>query len=451
MRWRIVANFLCLLLLASTALPRHATAQDQLSFIRDAEIETIIRTWWTPILHAAGLDPQAVHIYLVNDPRLNSFVAGGQNLFMNTGTLLRSTSANQVIGIMAHETGHIAGGHLARSEQAMHNATIAGIIAMAAGAAAAAASHSPEAGTAAILGGAGVAERSFLNFSVAQEASADHAALTFLDRAHESARGLLEFFQILEQDELLTGQHEVPYLRTHPLTRDRVTYVREHVETSPWSDTKDPPDWVMMHERVRAKLDAFLNAPAQVLAKYKESDSSVPARYARAIGYYRIPQLKQALALIDGLIAQAPEDPYFRELKGQMLFENGRVNDALGPYERAVALKPDNALLKIELAQVQLESGDPAQVPKAMTLLNNAAAFEGDNAELWRLLAIAYGRSGNMGMMALSLAEQGMADGKYGDARQQAVRALKLLPPGAQRQRAQDIADDARRERERQD
>jgi len=450
-RWRIVPKVLCFVAMAAAALPQRAVAQDQLSFIRDAEIETIIRTWWTPILHVAGLDPQAVHIYLVNDPSLNSFVAGGQNLFINTGTLLRSISPNQVIGIMAHETGHIAGGHLARSEQAIHNATIAGIIAMAAGAAAAAASRSPDAGAAAMLGGSGVAERTFLSFSIAQEASADHAALTFLDRTHQSARGLLEFFQILEQEELLAGQREDPYLRTHPLTRDRVAYVREQVAKSPWSNAPDPPDWIVMHQRMKAKLDAFLGAPPQILAKYKPDDHSVPARYARAVAYYRVPQLKQALALIDGLIAEAPSDPYFQELKGQMLFENGRIQEALGPYQRAVELKPDNALLKIELAQVELESNDAALVPKAMTLLNNASTFEGDNGDLWRLLAVAYGRSGNMGMMALSLAEQGMANGNYTDARQQAARAIKLLPAGAQRQRAQDIAEDARRERAKQE
>jgi predicted Zn-dependent protease len=322
---------------------------------------------------------------------------------------------------------------------------------MVAGAAAAAASRSPDAAAAAILGGSGVGERSFLNFSIAQEASADHAALTFLDRTHQSARGMLEFFQILEQEELLSGQREDPYLRTHPLTRDRVTYIREHVDHSPWSNAPDPPEWVLQHQRMKAKLDAFLSPPAQALAKYKADDKSVATRYARAIAYYRVPQLKQALELIDGLIAEAPNDPYFEELKGQMLFENGRVKDAVEPYQRANDLKPDSALLKIELAQVQLETDDPALVPKALTLLNGAARFESDNGDLWRLLAVAYGRSGNMGMMALSLAEQGMADGNWNDARQQAGRATKLLPPGPQRQRAQDIADDARRSKDRDD
>ena len=450
MRFRIVLRTLCLVLAMGCGFVRHAAA-DQLSFIRDAEIESIIRGWWTPIILAAGLDPQAVHIYLVNDPTLNSFVAGGQNLFLNTGTLLRSTSPNQIVGIMAHETGHIAGGHLSRSEQAMHNATIASIIAMAAGAAAAVAGHSGDAGAAAILGGAGVGERSFMAFSVTQEASADHAAMTFLDRAHMSARGLVEFFGILEQEELLTGQREDPYLRTHPLTRDRVNYVRDHVEHSPWSNVPDPPEWIAQHKVMKAKLDAFLSPPSQTLAHYKEGDNSVPARYARAIAYYRIPQLSKALEIIDGLIKDAPNNPYFEELKGQMLFENGRVKDAIAPYERSVALKPDSALLKIELAQVQLESEDPKQVPRALTLLNAASPFESDDSQLWRLLAIAYGRSGNMGMAALSLAEQGMADGDWNNARQEAARALKLLPPGAQRQRAQDIADDARRSRDRGD
>ena len=450
MRSRMVLRMLCLVLATGCGLVRQAAA-DQPSFIRDAEIESFIRGWWTPIILVAGLDPQAVHIYIVNDPTLNAFVAGGQNLFLYTGTLIRSTSPNQIVGIMAHETGHIAGGHLSRVDQAMRNATIASIISMVAGVAAAAVTHNPDAAVAGAIGGSSVGERSFLAYSVTQEASADHAAMTFLDRAHMSARGLLEFFGILEQDELLAGQSEIPYLRTHPLTRDRVNYLRDHVEHSQWSNVPDPPEWIEQHARMKAKLDAFLSPPAQVLSRYKPDDKSVAARYARAIGYYRIPELGKALDVIDGLIKDEPNDPYFEELKGQMLFENGRVKDAIGPYERSVALKPDSALLKIELAQVQLESEDPAQVPKALTLLNTATPFEGDNSELWRLLAIAYGRSNNMGMAALSIAEQNMADGEWNSARLEAARALKLLPPGAQRQRAQDIADDARRSRDRGD
>ena len=436
---------LCLAIAASGFLISRAMADDSVGFIRDAEIESDILTWWTPILEVAGLDPHAVHIYIVNDPTLNSFVAGGQNLFLNTGTLLRSASPNQLIGIMAHETGHIAGGHLARSEEAMHNASIESIIGMMAGVAATIGSRGGGAGGAAVLSGEEMGMRSYLAFSVVQEASADHAALTFLDRSHQSARGLLQFFEILQQEELLSGQHEDPYLRTHPLTSQRIGYIREHVATSPWSNAKDPPAWIAMHARMKAKLAAFLDPPADTLAQYKADDNSVPARYARAIAYYRIPELDKALGLVNGLIKDYPDDPYFAELKGQMLFENGHVTEAVAPYERAVQLKPDNALLRIELAQVELETNDPALAPKALTMLNGAVTYENRNPDAWRLLAIAYGRQGNMGMAALSLAEQAMANGDNKDARLESARAIKLLPYGAQRQRAQDIADAAQR------
>jgi predicted Zn-dependent protease len=445
----IVLTALCGFAPIAAAQEGDSSGQPQL--IRDAEIESIIRTWWTPILRAASLDPEAVHIYLVDDPEINSFVAGGQNLFVNTGLLMRSQTPNQVIGVMAHETGHIAGGHLVRSDRQMTKAMIASLIAMAAGVVAGVAAHSPDAVAAGAAGGEGVGERTYLSFSVGQEATADHAALNFLDHTHQSARGLLQFFEMLEQDEMLAGEKEDPFLRDHPLTQDRIQYIEQHIEESPWSDAKDPPDWIEMHAIMKAKLDAFLNSPAQVLDEYKASDQSIPARYARAIAYYRIPQLKDALTLINGLIAAEPRNPYFEELKGQMLFENGQVAEAVEPYQKAVALAPASGLLKVEAAQVELESDNASLVPVAMTQLNDATPYEGDNSDLWRFLAIAYGRSGNMGMASLSIAEQNMTDGNWNAARAEAARAMELLPPGAQRQRAQDIADEALRSRERDD
>ncbi|MGH7001072.1 MAG: M48 family metalloprotease [Stellaceae bacterium] len=442
---RIFSWLLCVLLASSAVLVRHAIAQDGTAILRDAEIESIIRTYATPIWRVAGLDPDAVHVYIVEDPTLNSFVAGGQNLFLNSGTILRSETPNQLIGIMAHETGHIAGGHLSRSDEALRNATIESIVAMVVGAAAAVASRDPGAASAAMLGGQSVAQRSFLQFSVTQEASADQAALSFLDRTQQSARGLLQFFEILQQQELLSAARQDPYLRTHPLTAQRVEYVREHVAHSRFSDRKDPPEWIALHQRMKAKLAAFLSPPSQALAAIKPDDNSVAARYGRAIAYYRLPDLKHAVPIIDGLIHDYPQDPYFHELKGQMLFENGRIGEAVAPYEQAVKLKPDSALLRMECAQVQLETNEPALVPKALANLNDAVRFEDRNPDAWRFLAIAQGRSNNIGMMALALAEEGISEGDYKSAHQQAERATKLLPPGPAKQRALDIADEARR------
>jgi len=264
---------LCALTIVALAVPREASAEG-INFIRDAEIETTIRQFVSPVFTAAGLDPSVIRIYLVNDSRLNAFVAGGQNLFLNTGLLLRSQRPNQVVGVAAHETGHIAGGHLARTQEALRNATIKSMIAMVLGAAAAAAAHGQGAGGV-LAGGAGVGERSILQYSVEQEAKADQAGLGFLDATGQSSKGLLEFFHILENEDLLSAARQDPYLRTHPLTRQRIDYIREHVDHSRFSDVPDKPEFVEMHKRMVAKLAGFLNSPAKTLAQYKESDTSV--------------------------------------------------------------------------------------------------------------------------------------------------------------------------------
>jgi predicted Zn-dependent protease len=442
---RICSRILGIALALCTALIFPARAQDAaISFLRDAEMEHTLRVWMTPVWKAAGLDPDAVHVYVINDATLNSFVAGGQNIFLNSGTIMRAQSPNQLIGIMAHETGHIAGGHLARKTQIMKNAMIESVIGMVLGGAASAIGHG-NSGGAGVLAGADVGQRAFMQNSVTIEASADQAALRYLDRTRQSARGLLEFFGILEQEEFLSAQRRDPYLIDHPLTEERVNYVREHVAQSSYSNTKDPPEWVDQFNLMKAKLGAFLGAPSQVLASYQPSDNSEPARYARAIAHYRVPDLKHALPTIDGLINDFPKNPYYNELKGQMLFENGRVVDAVAPYQRAVQIEPTEPLLNIELAQVQLETNDPKYLGGAKTELTSALRTESDNPDAWRLLAIVYGRSGDIGMAALALSEQNMAQGDYKQAISQAQRAQQLLPPGAQKQRAQDLLAEAKR------
>src|SRR5215471_5498745 len=353
-------------------LASNQTATGAETYIRDTEIEADIQAMMAPIWKVAGLDPNALHIYLIQDKQLNSFVAGGQNEFINTGLILRAKTPNQLIGVLAHETGHIAGGHLTRFQEAARNASIEGIIAMVVGAAASVLGRNG----AAMLGAQGVAERSFMQYSITQEASADHAAMTFLDASGQSARGLLQFFQILQGEELLAGIREDPYLRTHPLTAERVEYVRNHVEHSRFSDARDPPANIDMLKRIKVKLGAFISPPSTTLAAYPEKDQSVLARYARAIAYYRIPKLDKALPIIDGLIRDFPQDPYYRELKGQMLFENGRITEAVQPYEEAVRLAPAAPLLRISLAQVYVESNDPKMNKRAIAYLNDAMRSE---------------------------------------------------------------------------
>ncbi|MGC2414792.1 MAG: M48 family metalloprotease [Stellaceae bacterium] len=408
--------------------------------LRDTEIENDIRTLASPIWRAAGLAPGDVGVYLVNDDQINSFVAGGQAIFINTGLIEQAENPNQLIGVIAHETGHIAGGHILTSKEAMRNASIETIIAMALGAAAAVAGHSG----APLLGAMGVGERAFLRFSIAQEATADHAALNFLDRACLSARGLLKFFEILQSAELLAGSHADQWASTHPLTPQRIEYVRDHIEHARCSDAPDRPGSAELLHVIQVKLHAFLDPPSTTLAKYLPSDTSELARYARATAYYRVPDLAKALPAIDGLIHDFPNNPYYRELKGQMLFENGRDREAIGPYEAAVHLAPSAPLLRIALAQTYIETRDPALNRRAIAYLNDASREEARDSDIWHFLAVAYGRDNQMGMAALSLAEGALADGKKKDAMQQAIRAKQLLTrntPGYAR--AEDIHRDA--------
>ena len=255
---------------------------------------------------------------------------------------------------------------------------------------------------------------------------------------------MLEFFQILQGEELLSGTREDPYLRSHPLTSQRIEYVRNHVEHSRFSDVPDSAANIELLKRIKVKLGAFTSPPSTTLAAYPEKDQSVLARYARAIAYYRIPKLDKALPIIDGLIREYPNDPYFRELKGQMLFENGRIADAIQPYEEAVRLAPGAPLLRISLAQTYIEANDPKMNKRAIAYLNDALRTEDKETQGWHLLATAYGRDNQIGMAALALAEEGLAAGKKKTAQQQALRAKGLLPKNsAGYNRAENIHHEA--------
>jgi predicted Zn-dependent protease len=416
-----------------TGWPQVVFAQGQpLALIRDAETEAAIRELGTPLWQAAGLDPAAIRILLVNDRGLNAFVAGGQRLFLNTGLIQRTVHPGQLQGVIAHETGHIAGGHLARIPEAMRNALITSLIAIVLTAAAGAAGGGVGGGVAAgAIGGQSMGQRSFFAFTRSQETAADQAGVTLLDQTRQSARGFMEFMEILQQQEFVAVGRQDPYMRTHPLSVERVDFLRNHVSRSPFSDVAPAPALVATHARIKAKLQGFLDHPLTTLGKYPEADQSVPARYARAIAQYKVPDLKRALPMIEALIAEFPRDPYFHELRGQMLFENQRVAEALPSYRRAVELLPTVGLLRVDLAQVLIELNDPQLLREALLHLSEAERMEPELPRVHRMRAIVLGRENRVGEAAAALAEQALLEGRLPDARDQARRAIRLLPVGS--------------------
>jgi predicted Zn-dependent protease len=422
----------------------------QPAFIRDAEIENYLHSLANPIYRAADIDPNSVTIVIVESSVVNAFVAEGMNEFFYTGLLQLTDTPEQMAGVIAHETGHIAGGHLIRGKEEMHNASAEAILGMILAVAAGAASGNGGLAAGGVAGGTQIAERSYLSFSRSVEASADSAGMSFLDRAGISVKGMLEFFNKLEGQEMLPTDRQDEYVRTHPLTQDRVDAVQQHLDASPIKDAKLPDKFYKMHERMKAKLLGYLQ-PETALLRYTDQDPRLPARYARAIALYRTGQTDHAIELTDGLIREEPSNPFFYELKAQIEFESGRIEEAIQNYKKANDLLPDSSLLRQAYGHALLESKDQSKdatrLDLAIQQLLESNRLEDRTPATWRFLASAWGRKAELtqdthfeAMATYALAEESAAEGKDKAAGQLADRAMKGLPKGSTYWlRAQDI------------
>ena len=425
---RLVAALGLVAICTAAAPPANA-----MSFIRDAEIENYLREWEMPVWKAAGLDPASMHIYLINSNEINSFVAAGQNIFIYTGLLLKADDANQVIGVMAHETGHIAGGHLARMSEEMKNASVPAIVGLLLGAATAVATGNGDALRAGMSAGESISERTFMAYSRTQERSADQAGTNFLEQTGQSSLGLLQFFRKLQQQEYLSGAHMDPYLMTHPLTQDRIEFLQRVVANSKYPRPNESPQRKEEFARMMGKLVGFLDPTGRVFQIYKPDDTSIGALYAHAVAYHRMGQLEEAQKIVDRLLASRPNDPYINELKGQFLFEDGKVAQAVPFYQAANRELPHNSLLETEMAQSMIESGDHRYDEAALAVLKDASQRDDENALTWRLRATIEGRRGDMPQAPRDLAEEFYAEGHFRAANGEAIKAQKLLPTGAPR------------------
>jgi predicted Zn-dependent protease len=451
--FRRFAWFVAMLILLCTPLGFVPRAQESgggedVQFIRDAEIENYLHALADPIYRAADLDPHSITIVIVESNVVNAFVAEGMNEFFYTGLLQLADSPEQLAGVMAHETGHIADGHLIRGREEMENASAEAILGMLLAVAAGVAAGSGGAAAGGMSLGQQVAERNFLSFSRSIEASADAAGMKFLDRAGISTRGLLEFFKKLEGQEGLPPSQQIAYVQTHPLTADRIAAVQAHLDASPPAlrDAKLPQKFYEMHERMKAKLLGYIQ-PETALLRYTDKDTRISARYALAIATYRTSQTARALNLINGLIAQEPDNPFFYELKGQILFENSRIQESIPMYKKANDLLPDSSLLRQEYGHALLESRDPADVDVAIQQLLESNRLEDREPLTWHFLSVAWGRKGELmnsteyaAMATYALAEEAAAQGHDKAAGQLAERAMKGLKKGSPYWlRAQDI------------
>ena len=406
--------------------------------IRDAEIEQLLRDYTTPILRAAGLGPQNVQVVIINNRAFNAFVMDGRRIFVNSGALFDSTTPNQIIGVLAHESGHIAGGHLAKMRQEMANAqtqmilaTVLGLGAMVAGAKTGAGQAASQIGMAALTGPQEMIRRSLLSYVRAQEEQADKAGVKFLAATGQSAKGMYDTFRRFADQTMFTARGVDPYVQSHPMPAERVRALEEVARTSPYWDKKDSSELQLRHDMMRAKLAGFMDRPDTITRRYPTSDTSLPARYARAISAYRFSDLRNAIGQIDALIAAQPNNPYFHELKGQALMESGRGAEAVAPLRRAAALAPHAQLIRALLAQALVSTHDAKHAEEAIAILRDVLIHEKELVSGYRELAMAYGQKGDLAQADLASAQASFASGDFKTARELAARAKTRLPTGS--------------------
>lgn len=422
---------------ASLMLTAAAPASAQ-SAIRDTEIEAIIHEWADPVFTGMGLEPSEVEILLINDEDLNAFATRGRIMGLNTGLILKTNNPNELLGVIAHEAGHIRNRHTLRDGaqgagmQPMLMTMALGALAIAAGA--------PDAGAVLLGNSQYFGTLSALRYMTHQEGEADNTGARALEAAGESGRGLVSFFENFRSQEVFSDARRYPYFRSHPLSSDRIENLRRFVAEQPHYSHRDSPERMAQHALIVAKIHAFMDHPRDTYRAYPETDVSLPARYARAIAWYRDGQTDRALSAVDVLLTEQPENPYFWELKGQILFEEGRPEEAIGAHQRSVEIKPDAPLLRINLAHALIETRDPARLDTAVNHLKRATALEKDNSMAWRLLGQAYASQGKEGEARLASAEMYFAAGAEQQATQFALRARDMLDPGSDEwTRAMDI------------
>jgi predicted Zn-dependent protease len=435
------------LALVASQLPARAQGDPagNLPIIRDAEIEQLLRDYSQPILRVAGLAQRNIHVVIISDRSFNAFVIDAKHIFINAGALMEAETPNQIIGVLAHETGHIAGGHLSKMREQLANAQTAAILTTLLGIGAVVASaRSGNVGgnpMAAIAGPQSTIMRSLLYYVREQEEQADRAGVNFLALSHQSAKGMYDTFKRMADQQLFASRYIDPYVQSHPMAAERIAALGEVARANPYWDKKDPPELQLRHDLARAKLYGFMDSAETLLRRYPPSDTSLPARYARAVTLYRHADLRVAMGQIEQLIQAQPTNPYFYELKGQALVESGHGQEALGPLRHAISLAPDPTLIRVMLGQALVSTNDTHFADEAISSLRAAVQSDQDIPDAYDQLAMAYGKKGDLADADLASAQAAFNRGNFPIARQLAGRAKGRFPVGSPGWvRADDIA-----------
>jgi predicted Zn-dependent protease len=407
------------------------------SLIRDAEIEGLLRQYTKPIFKVARINPDSVRVYIIADDNINAFVAGGQRIFVNTGLFTKTKSYEEVIGVLAHESGHIAGGHLARLQSEIDRASTERIIGMLLGAAAAVGGSAAgidgaaKGGQAIMMGSGATAQRRFLSYQRSMESSADQAAIKYLNATGNDPEGMLTLFQQMANASLAATTDADPYWFSHPMPIERIRALEVAAKASPNFGKPEDPGQKLRYELVRAKIIGYTASPQRVFQRYPSTNASMPSRYARAVAMYRRGDVANAIPVLDSLTGELPQNPYFWELKAQALLESGQPKAGIPAIKKARELLPNNGLLQILHAQLLLGVGGQANADQALKLLILAKKTEGDSPQIFKLRAQAHAEKGDVARAELATAEFAFATGDRALAIEKARAALQSFKRGS--------------------
>ncbi len=423
--------------------PFIATAQAQraLPLVRDAEIEGLIQDYTAPIFKAAGLRRSGVEVFLLNRNDFNAFVTGTR-MFINTGAIMQAETPNEIIGVFAHETGHIVGGHLVRLRDRLEKAQILSVLGLLAGAGAAAAG-SAQGGAAIIAGTQGVGQRSLLAYQREDELAADRAGVSLLNKSGQSSRGMIKTFKRLGQNPLFSSGRLDPYAISHPVPRERIALLSNVAKKSPHYNKKDSDNLQLRHNLARAKIAAYAGGAGLVRNIFRKNLNGTAGTYGIAISHFLNGVPRRGLPMIDKLIKKMPNYPYFHEMKGEMLLRSGKASKAAVSFKKAVDLdKRQNGLLRIQLGHALLETNSKKNLAAAIKTLKQGIGRDPYSSAGYGYLARAYGANGQRNLALASTAEARFLQGNLRDAKQFALRAQPNLKKGSpQWIRLQDIIE----------
>ena len=413
------------------------------NIIRDAEIENFLEEISHPIFSEANLNLNSVDIYIFNDKSINAFVACGQKIFVNTGLIQSFETPSMLRGVMAHETGHIAGGHLARSDEALERAQTPMIVGLLLGIGAAIAGDG-DAAQALLLGSQQIAQGMVAKYSRSQESAADQAAIKYLEGIKKSSNGMLEVLYKFANQEALSSNRQSVRVRSHPISRDRIRSLEQKVNKSQFINERDNEKILFQYKMIQAKLDGFLNNPNDVIRKAKKDSSLIFNKYSLAVAYYRKALLKESLSALNEMINQYPNNPWFYELKGQVLYESGKIRESIIPYRKSLSISPNEPLLMVALATALNALENNSNAIEAISLLKKSLMHDQKNTQTWFQLAISYSRINDIGNAELASAERHFLTGNVKMASFHAKKSLKYNKNSSiSKLRAQDIVLDS--------